>query len=104
MCALAAEIRPLFQGGGLADRMLDAMSDPWIRVHVRRGGRIVRPIPNSMHVVGRVAEWERWTGMRFPDDGRHTLPDGLATVEIDHARNLGSYWEPDVWIVHSLER
>ena len=81
LCALAAEIRPRFQGGGLADRMLEVMSDigrdaglahliapvrpsrkdrypitpiedyvawtredgapfdPWIRVHVRRGGR-----------------------------------------------------------------
>lgn len=146
VCALAAEIRPRFQGGGLADRMLDAMSDlgrdaglghliapvrpslkhrypitpigryvtwtredgqpfdPWIRVHLRRGGRIVKPIPNSMHIVGTVAEWERWTGIRFPDDGAYTFPDGLAPVEIDHGRDLGSYWEPNVWIVHSLDR
>ncbi|MBV8217819.1 MAG: hypothetical protein JO325_05105, partial [Solirubrobacterales bacterium] len=144
LCALAAEIRPRFQGGGLADRMLEAMSDlgrdaglghliapvrpslkhrypitpierymtwtrdngepfdPWIRVHVRRGGRIVEPIPNSMHIVGTVAEWERWTGIRFPDDGAYTFPDGLAPVEIDHERDLGSYWEPNVWIVHDL--
>ncbi|HUA03040.1 MAG TPA: hypothetical protein VMB27_03990 [Solirubrobacteraceae bacterium] len=142
--ALAAEILPRFQGGGLADRMLEAMSelgrdaglghliapvrpsmkhrypitpieryvtwtrengepfDPWIRVHVRRGGQIVKPVANSMHIAGTVAEWEGWTGMRFPDDGRYTFPDGLAPVEIDHARDLGSYWEPNVWIVHEL--
>jgi hypothetical protein len=27
LCALAAEIRPRFQGGGLADRMLEVMSE-----------------------------------------------------------------------------
>jgi GNAT superfamily N-acetyltransferase len=142
--ALAEEIRPRFQGGGLADRMLDAMADigreaglrhliapvrpslkhrypitpieryvtwtrengepfdPRIRIHVRRGGRIVKPIPSSMHIAGTVAEWEQWTGMRFPDDGEFTFPDCLAPVEIDHARDLGSYWEPNVWIVHDL--
>lgn len=144
LCALAAEIRPRFQGGGLASRMLDAMAelsrgagfghlvapvrpswkdrypitpieryvtwtrgdgepfDPWIRVHVRRGAKIVRPIPRSLHIVGTVSQWEQWTGLLFPDDGEYTFPAGLATVEIDHARDLGSYWEPNVWIVHAL--
>jgi GNAT superfamily N-acetyltransferase len=144
LCAMAAEIRPRFQGGGLATRMLDEMADlardtglghliasvrpslkdrypitpierymewtqqngepfdPWIRVHIRRGARIAKPIPRSMHIVGTVAEWERWTGMRFPADGQYTFPAGLAPVEIDHGRDLGSYWEPNVWIVHTL--
>jgi len=142
--ALAAEVRPRFQGGGLADRMLEVMSevareaglrhliapvrpsrkdrypitpieryvawtredgepfDPWIRIHVRRGGSIAKPVPHSMHIVGTVASWERWTGMRFPDDGEYTFPHGLAPVEIDHGLDRGSYWEPNVWIVHAL--
>ena len=144
--ALAAEIRPRFQGRGLASRMLDAMADlarvaglghliapvrpsfkdrypitpieryvswtrengepfdPWIRIHTRRGGTIVRPVPKSMHISGTVAEWEPWTGMRFPDDGRYTFPAGLAPVEIDHGRDLGTYWEPNVWIVHTIRQ
>jgi GNAT superfamily N-acetyltransferase len=144
LCALAAEIRPRFQGGGLADRMLDVMAglareagfahliapvrpslkhrypitpidryvswtrqdgepfDPWIRVHVRRGATIATPIPHSLHITGTVADWEGWTGMRFPGDGAYTFPDGLAPVEIDHARDIGSYYEPNVWIVHPL--
>jgi GNAT superfamily N-acetyltransferase len=144
LCALAAEVRPRFQGHGLADRVLDAMGelasaaglshliapvrpswkdryplapieryvtwtredgepfDPWIRVHTRRGGAIVRPVPYSLRITGTIAEWEAWTGMRFPDDGRFTFPRGLAPVEIDHARDRGSYWEPNVWIVHTL--
>ena len=27
---------------------------------------------------------------------------GLATVHIDRERDLGEYWEPNVWIVHTL--
>jgi hypothetical protein len=145
LCALAAEVRPRFQGGGLADRVLDVMSDigrqaglghliapvrpslkhrypitpieeyvawtredgepfdPWIRIHVRRGGTIAKPIPRSMSITGTVAEWERWTGMRFPGDGAYTFPNGLAPLEIVHDRDRGSYWEPNVWIVHALE-
>ena len=142
--ALAAEIKPQFQGRGLADRVLDAMADlardaglmhliapvrpsfkdrypiipieryvtwnrddgepfdPWIRVHVRRGAKIAKPIPHSMRIIGAVAEWEQWTGMRFPDDGQYTFPAGLAPVDINHESDLGSYWEPNVWIVHTL--
>jgi hypothetical protein len=144
LCALAAEIRPRFQGRGLANRMLDVMADlateaglthviapvrpslkdhypitpidryvnwtrdngepfdPWIRVHTRRGGQIVKPIPHSMRITGTVTEWEEWTGMRFPGDGEYTFPTGLATVEIDRAQDRGCYWEPNVWIVHAL--
>jgi hypothetical protein len=76
--------------------------DPWIRIHTRRGGRIVKPIPHSMRITGTVAEWEAWTAMRFPDDGEYTFPDGLATVAIDRGQDRGSYWEPNVWIVHDL--
>lgn len=145
LCALAAEVRPRFQGGGLANRMLDLLADlarsarlshliapvrpslkdrypitpieqyvawtrengepfdPWIRIHTRRGGQIIKPIPHSMRITGTVAEWEEWTGMRFPGDGPYTFPAGLAPVEIDHERNRGSYWEPNVWIVHTLQ-
>jgi GNAT superfamily N-acetyltransferase len=145
LCALAAEIRPQFQGRGLASVILDAMSDlaremglthliapvrpsfkerypitpieryvgwtrengepfdPWIRIHTRHGGTIAKPIPRSMLITGTIVEWERWTDMRFPDDGAFTFPGGLAPVEVDHARNLGSYWEPNVWIVHATQ-
>jgi GNAT superfamily N-acetyltransferase len=144
LCALAAEIRPRFQGRGLASRILDAMSglarenrlahliapvrpslkhrypitpieryvtwmnesgeafDPWIRVHLRRGGTIVKPVPRSLRITATVAEWEEWTGMCFPDDGAYTFPDGLAPVEIDRRSDVGAYWEPNVWIVHAV--
>ncbi len=144
VCALAAEIRPQFQGRGLANRVLDVMADiardagvrhliapvrpsykdrypitpieqyvtwtredgapfdPWIRVHVRRGGVIATPIPHSLHITGSVGEWEQWTRMRFPADGLYTFPAGLAPLEIDRYKDEGWYWEPNVWIVHDL--
>ena len=76
--------------------------DPWIRVHVRRGGVIVKPSPHSLRITGTVAEWEAWTEMCFTGDGAYTFPAGLAPVEIDHARDLAAYWEPNVWIVHAV--
>ena len=145
LCAMAAEIRPRFQGRGLASRVLDGMAelardaglahliapvrpsfkdrypitpieryvawtneageafDPWIRVHLRRGGQIAKPVARSLRITGTVAEWEQWTGMRFPADGTYTFPTGLAPVEIDRASDLGSYWEPNVWIVHAIQ-
>jgi hypothetical protein len=75
--------------------------DPWIRLHVRHGGRIATPIPRSSRITGTVAEWESWTGMAFPDDGDYVFPGGLALLRIDRDRDLGSYWEPNVWIVHT---
>lgn len=144
LCAMAAEIRPAYQGRGLAARLLDTMAglargaglahliapvrpslkerypiipieryarwtrpdgqpfDPWIRAHARRGGKLVKPAPNSLRITGTVADWEAWTGIEFPDDGRYTFPRGLAPLDIERAADAGSYWEPNVWIVHPL--
>lgn len=144
LCAMAAEINPRFQGRGLADRVLEAMSqiareaglanliapvrpsfkdrypitpieryiawtrengepfDPWIRVHTRRGGQIVKPIPRSLLITGTVSEWEQWTGLKFPESGEYTFPAGLAPVDIDREQDLGTYWEPNLWIVHPV--
>src|SRR6266511_4307928 len=57
--------------------------DPWLRVHVRLGGRIVAVCSESMRVTGSVADWEGWTGMRFPSRRQHVVPDSLVPVEID---------------------
>jgi GNAT superfamily N-acetyltransferase len=77
LCALAAEIRPRFQGRGLASRVIDAMAD------VARDAGLA-------HLIA-------------PGDGAYTFPGGLAPVEIDRDADTGAYWEPNVWIVHPLE-
>lgn len=76
--------------------------DPWIRLHVRLGGRIVRPVADSMTIAGTIAEWESWTGMRFPDSGDYVVEGGAAAVAIDRERDEGVYLDPNVWIVHAL--
>lgn len=78
--------------------------DPWIRVHTRLGGRIVRGVPDSMRIEGTIADWETWTGMTFPDTGSY-LPRGAADIlRIDREADLGVYLDPNVWIVHDLRR
>ncbi len=44
--------------------------DPWIRLHVRLGGRIVRPSPASMTLRAPLADWAEWTGLVFPESGQ----------------------------------
>jgi hypothetical protein len=74
--------------------------DPWVRVHTLLGARIGPVIPRSLHITGTVAEWESWTQLRFPETGGYVFPAGLATVRIDRERDLGEYWEPNIWIIH----
>jgi len=74
--------------------------DPWMRMHERLGARVATPLPRSLRITGTVAEWESWTGLSFPESGDYVFPEGLATVRIDREADLGSYWEPNVWMVH----
>jgi hypothetical protein len=78
--------------------------DPWIRLHVRAGGRIVRPSPRSMTIDGTVAEWESWTGMAFPESGAYVVPGACEPVRIDRDADRGTYHDPNVWIIHDLRR
>jgi hypothetical protein len=76
--------------------------DPWLRVHWKLGARVVGVASRSMVVEGRVGEWEQWTGMRFPESGRYTVPGALAPITIDRGRDRGRYVEANVWMLHSL--
>jgi hypothetical protein len=74
--------------------------DPWMRVHERLGARVATPLPESLRITGTVAEWETWTSLTFPDSGDYVFPEGLATVHVDKEEDRGSYWEPNVWMIH----
>ena len=77
--------------------------DPWIRLHARLGGRIVRAAPGSMRIEGSVADWREWTGLEFPETGAY-LPEGAAApVAVDVEADLGVYLDPNVWMVHRLD-
>ena len=76
--------------------------DPWLRVHVRSGGRIIKSCPKAMIVPGTVSEWEGWTGMKFFESGEYVVSGALSPVRIDREADLGVYVEPNVWVVHEV--
>jgi hypothetical protein len=75
--------------------------DPWVRAHQRLGASILAAAPQSMRIVGTVAEWEAWTTMPFPETGSYVVPDALDLVEIDRDRDQGIYIESNLWMGHS---
>ena len=74
--------------------------DPWLRTHERLGGTVLRCEPRSLEITAAVGDWERWTGMLFPEDGSHVFAGGLAPLEV--AGGTGTYFEPNVWMIHDL--
>lgn len=76
----------------------DAPFDPWLRTHWRLGAKIMKIASQSMTVRGTVANWEKWTQMRFPESGVYIVPGALVPVNIDCERDEGVYVEPNVWM------
>ena len=74
--------------------------DPWMRVHVKCGAKIIKVCPQAMRISGSIAQWEEWTGLRFPQSGSYTIPGALLPVEIDVESDRGLYVEPNVWMHH----
>ena len=76
--------------------------DPWIRLHWKLGATVLKIAPTSMTVTGRVADWERWTAMAFPETGAYVVKGALLPVEIDRETDTGTYLEPNVWMRHPV--
>lgn len=57
--------------------------DPWLRVHARMGGKIIKPCHKAMYIPGTVKEWEEWTGMKFYETGEYVVPGSLEPVKIN---------------------
>jgi len=74
--------------------------DPWLRLHVRLGGRVLRTETRSLEITAPVADWETWTGMAFPEDGDYVFPQGLAPLTVHDG--TGRYWEPNIWVQHDV--
>jgi GNAT superfamily N-acetyltransferase len=77
-------------------------SDPWLRTHVRVGGRIVGVAPTSWLIAGSLAQWRAWTGLPFDADGEIEVPGALAPVHASIGADHAVYVEPNVWIRHRL--
>lgn len=76
--------------------------DPWLRVHWRLGGEILKTAHPSMVVEATVDEWETWSSMAFPESGDYLVPGALVPVQIDREMNVGRYVEPNVWVHHPI--
>ncbi|MCK4662382.1 MAG: hypothetical protein KAT68_05925 [Bacteroidales bacterium] len=74
--------------------------DPWIRVHIKSGGKILKIANPSMTITGTIADWEKWTDMYFGESGQYIIPGALNPVTINLEKNTGKYIEPNVWILH----
>jgi GNAT superfamily N-acetyltransferase len=77
--------------------------DPWLRVHVRAGGRLAKVAPRSMVVPGTLEEWREWTGLPFDRTGPVLVPKALAPVHCDVEHGAAVYIEPNVWVVHRTQ-
>lgn len=76
--------------------------DPWLRTHVRVGGRIVGVAPTSWVVAGSLAQWREWTGLPFDADGEVRVPGALVPVRCHTRADSAVYVEPNVWVRHFL--
>ncbi|OEV05743.1 GNAT family N-acetyltransferase [Streptomyces oceani] len=76
--------------------------DPWLRTHVRIGGKIVGVAPSSMVVPGSLQQWREWTGLPFDTDGAIAVPGGLAPVLCSLQGDCAVYVEPNIWVEHKL--
>jgi len=74
--------------------------DPWIRIHVKAGGKIVGICNRSMLISGSLSDWEKWSGLEIPDSGEYVIDKALVPVTISKENNIGTYIEPNVWILH----
>jgi len=76
--------------------------DAWLRVHARMGARILKPCHEAMTIPGTRAEWEQWTGLKFPQSGTYFIPGALNPMDMDIEKDEGIYVEPNVWMVHEI--
>jgi GNAT superfamily N-acetyltransferase len=76
--------------------------DAWLRVHVGAGARMIKVCHESKTIRGTPADWEEWTGMKFPQSGQYIIYGALNPIEINVEKEQGLYLEPNVWIVHEV--
>ncbi|MCZ2525006.1 N-acetyltransferase [Streptomyces sp. NPDC059506] len=76
--------------------------DPWLRVHVRAGGQVLKVCPVSMTISGSLDQWRGWTGLPFDTSGPVEVAGALNPVVADVEHDHAVYIEPNVWVRHPL--
>ncbi len=76
--------------------------DPWIRVHLNEGAKIIKVCSNSMNVAGDIDFWEHLFQRKFDKPEAVIVAGALNEVLIDPERNFGEYREENIWIYYSI--
>lgn len=74
--------------------------DPWLRTHLRIGGRVLGTAPASQTLRAPVASWEDWAGLALPTSGQYVIPGAPSPLTIDREHDLGTLVEANIWIQH----
>lgn len=78
------------------------LSDPWLRVHARNGGKIIKVCGKSMIIPGTIGQWEKWSGTKFSSKGSFEVKGALSKVSADPRKNRAVYVEENVWVGYDL--
>jgi len=76
--------------------------DPWIRVHMKAGGKFAGICNCSMDISAAVSDWGKWSGLIFHGSGNYIIDKALVPVVVDTEMETGRYLEPNVWITHTI--
>ena len=75
--------------------------DPWLRVHIKAGGKIVK-LCKGISIQASIPQWEEWTGLHFGSTGSYVIPKALNTIYADLDENTATYSQDNIWVVHSV--
>ncbi|WP_167957212.1 hypothetical protein [Anaerosporobacter faecicola] len=75
--------------------------DPWLRVHVKAGGDIVKQC-RGISIWAPIEQWKEWSGLYFGSTGEYIVPGALNPVHVDIDKNLGTYTQDNIWVVHRV--
>ncbi|MFF2412024.1 N-acetyltransferase [Streptomyces sp. NPDC058092] len=76
--------------------------DPWLRIHVRAGGEVLKVCPASMTISGSLTQWREWTGLPLDTSGPVSVPGALTPLTVSVEHDYAVYVEPNVWVRHRL--
>jgi hypothetical protein len=87
----------------IARRRPDGLpEDPWLRVHVRLGARLVKVCPASMTVSASLQQWRQWTGLPLTHTGLVAVAGALTPLHVSAEHDHAVYVESNVWVHHRV--
>ena len=76
--------------------------DPWLRTHVKIGGKILLSMEHCQMFSGPISEWAKNTNLVFNNSGQYIIPRALSPLFVDIETGLGTMVEGNVWVCHHL--